>query len=269
MNPLDIKGLMHIHSSYSYDGKVALQQLVDLCRSQGYRFIALTEHAISMNEAKMKMLVSECVTLSRNDLVIIPGLEFECDGDIHILALGIEEYIPISHPKEIIHEIHKLGGVAILAHVSYYDRIPYEALYDLDGIEIWNVKYDGKYAPRLKNFAILKKFKERNPNIICYGGLDFHKIQEFRKLSVSINIGTKNVNGKEVLTALKEGNFYITNGLISIEPLKNQHNIRFIIIIFVFLSDILRFGKMLGRKIFKATDTKPPKILQDLIQRFL
>jgi hypothetical protein len=268
VNTIAINGLLHIHSSYSYDGEVSLQQLRDLCKNSGYKFITLTEHAKNMSKDKMKMLVLECNSLSSADLTFIPGLEFDCDGDYHILALGIEEYIETANPKEVISKIHELGGIAILAHVSYYDRIPYDVLASLDGIEIWNIKYDGKYAPKLKNFKILKKFKEINPNIICYGGLDLHEINEFKKLL--INVRTRSVDSKDskkILTALKAGNFHITNGLFIIGSKGNLESNIIKFIIFILLFNLLVIAKIVGRKIFKATNTKPPKIFLDWMKR--
>jgi hypothetical protein len=38
VNTIAINGLLHIHSSYSYDGEVSLQQLRDLCKNSGYKF---------------------------------------------------------------------------------------------------------------------------------------------------------------------------------------------------------------------------------------
>ncbi len=86
-------GLIHVHSEYSYDGTLSLEELVSLCKEGEDRFVILTEHADDFYDSKMDMLVDECKKLSTKDFILIPGLEFNCEG-MHILAIGIEKFIP-------------------------------------------------------------------------------------------------------------------------------------------------------------------------------
>lgn len=263
----EFRGLIHIHSSYSYDGKVSIPDLAELCRIHAYRFMVVTEHAEkNVNKDNMQMLVSECESLSSNDLIIIPGLEFVCMGDIHILGLGIKKYLTASDPRKVIRGIHNQGGLAVLAHASYYKKIPYEILNELDGVEIWNLKYDGRLSPKLRCFKILKKFKNENENIIKYAGLDLHKSRDFGKLSIYIK--AKKVTEKEIMIALKKGNFYMTNGLTTLYPRKElKFYEKFVFAVLNLLHDTRELGLVSGKKVLKLIGVRPPKALSKIIYR--
>ena len=60
--------------------------------------------------------------------LVIPGLEFNINNEIHILGVGIEKYINESDPEELIRKIHENNGLAILAHTADYKKIPYDKI---------------------------------------------------------------------------------------------------------------------------------------------
>ena len=162
---MDIKGLIHIHSSYSYDGIFSLEELSELAKSKECSYIILTDHADDFTEKKMKSLVNECNRLSDTDFVLIPGLEFTCGG-MHILAIGITEIIFESDLIKLIDRIHDKGGLAVLAHVVIYKNIPYGKLKNIDGVEVWNTRYEGRFSPSLKSLGILKSFRKKQKSFM-------------------------------------------------------------------------------------------------------
>ena len=225
----------------------------------------MTEHAESMDEDKIKEFVSECKALSDDNLVIIPGLEFICDNNLHILGLGIEKNFVGSDPEGIIDQIHANNGLAVLAHIKIYDSIPIKKLRNLDGVEIWNSRYDGRFAPPLKHFSILKKFREENNNILGYGGIDLHNDYEFGKLSICLNL--EEMSSRNVVDALKKGNFYFTNGFFVIYPGENPKTFRRIVILMAnLLYDITNRGVYISKKLFETFSIKPPKKILRIFQ---
>ena len=222
-----IKGLAHIHSSYSFDSKCSLKELATLCGKKGYRFMLLSEHAEGYTQEKMQELVQECKDLSSEDLYIFPGLEYNCEG-MHILALGVNSLIDESDLPGMIRRIHELGGISVLAHVIYYNSIPYERLSALDGVEVWNPRYEGNYSPSLRSLRILKKFRERNKRILACGGLDLHETGNMGRIWLCVE---PSGNGREaIFSALKNGRFKITNGTMSFDALKSPSAAKFCII---------------------------------------
>jgi len=260
-----VYGILHVHTTYSHDGKINLGELVRLCKAKGYKFLIVTEHAEDMTRDSMAKFVHECRLLSSEDFVVIPGLEFICGG-VHILGLGIREILHASSPKALIDKIHEHNGVAVLAHMSYYEKIPWESLSGLDGVEIWNARYDSRFAPKIRCFRTLKKLKKFNRGLAGYCGLDLHSHYELGKLSIIFDVKDGKISSKTILDALKKGEFEITNGLIT---LSQELRIRDEIILILFNS--IYYPILLSRKsmakLFNALGMKPPEKLLKIIKR--
>jgi len=107
---LKLKVDLHIHTQYSRDGLMTLEEAFRRCRSAGLDGLALTDHD-TMEGVKR-------VSGSAGGLIFIPGLEVTAEGG-HILALNISELIPPRLPlSETVERVREQGGIAILAHPS-------------------------------------------------------------------------------------------------------------------------------------------------------
>src|SRR3990172_6112768 len=84
-----VKGIIHVHSDFSRDGLCSIADLADFAREAGFQFVGLTDHAEDLSPEDMESLRRECEKHSERSFVMIPGLEFRCSDDIHILGLGI------------------------------------------------------------------------------------------------------------------------------------------------------------------------------------
>ncbi len=240
MDNNNISGVVHVHSNYSYDGKLTIKELKNLCKGKGYSFIVLTEHADDFDKKKMQLFVSECRNLSDNEFIIIPGLEFNCEG-MHILAIGIEEFIPESNLEELIKKMHEQGGLAVLAHVIFYDEIPYKRLYDLDGVEVWNTRYDRKFAPSVKSMSILRRFRKQKKDIMAFCGLDLH---DKHVLGEMITVMRVNKLSKEsIVDTLRAGRFHGSNGLISFSSRTDPSLVK------LFIFSLIRFHYVVTRSL--------------------
>jgi predicted metal-dependent phosphoesterase TrpH len=211
------RGLMHVHSSYSFDGTMRLEELASECRSRKLDYIALTEHADAkhFSEEKMISFVKECERSSSEAFLMVPGLEYDCEG-MHILAIGIKNYFIEKDLGSLIEGIHKRGGLAVLAHVSYYDRIPYDELAGLDGVEAWNSRYDSRFSPSRKSLNILSRFREKKKDMPAYAGLDLHARRSFGGITTTIK--ANKLSSEELVKSLREKKFYSTNNLIKFFP---------------------------------------------------
>lgn len=101
---------LHLHTAYSRDGYISIEEAFRRSRAVGLDGFALTDHDTIEG-------VKRAVGL-RGDLLLIPGLEVTADRG-HILALNISELVPpkLSIP-ETVERIREQGGIAILAHPS-------------------------------------------------------------------------------------------------------------------------------------------------------
>ena len=96
---------LHIHSTRSPDSRLSPGIAVSRARALGLSGIAFTDHD--------RLTIMEPTS---QDLALVPGAELSTEwGDL--LALGICELPPAGLPvPELIAEIHRLGGVAVVPH---------------------------------------------------------------------------------------------------------------------------------------------------------
>ena len=155
-----------------------------------------------IRDDKFKLFISECKSLSEDDFVIIPGLEFRCENGLELLGLNISKKLNILEPKKLIELIQEKDGLAILAHPHKYKfNWDCAAIKNLNGVEIWNYLYDGKYAPRISSINLLKSLRKINKNIFAYVGVDFHNDVHTAELIHYVIVNK--INSKEIIKSLK------------------------------------------------------------------
>jgi hypothetical protein len=196
---------MHLHSTYS-DGEFTLAELRDVFLAQGCRFACMTDHAEYFDPKSIREYVSECESLSDDRLRLVAGLEYRCDRDMHILGYGATKLTQTTDPQEIIRHIDSQGALSVIAHpkndffawIEGFARLPL-------GIEVWNTKYDGRYAPRPETFALLQRLQTRQPAMLAFFGQDLHWKKQFRGLYVEANCAQAESNA--IFRALARGDF--------------------------------------------------------------
>ena len=202
-----MRGVLHVHSQFS-DGEESLERIVQTFRDAGMAFIAVSDHAEVFDEQRMQEYVAICDSLSNNNFLVIPGLEFALKGgSIHILGYGITKRVRASTMEQLVGGIHEAGGIAVLAHppvgsINMIGTIKGE----LDGIEVWNGRYDGTVAPRAESFQLLRRVRMSNLKVAAYCGVDFHKIGQARK-PVYVEIESNALRRREILSLLRAGRF--------------------------------------------------------------
>lgn len=248
------RGLIHIHTTYSYDGTLSLPDFANLVRNR-YDFILLTEHAEDFDDKKMHAFVSECANASDGSFLVIPGLEFNLGDQIHILGVGIEKYINETNPEELIRKIHKNNGLAILAHTVVYKNISYAPLKDVDLIEIWNPRYGEMLAPSIKSLKILHEFRKMKKTYIASGGLDLHNLEDLVPL-YQVVFSTR-LTQKDIIDSLKRGEFTTIKGFIELPSLKDPAiSTTGLIYLFAFMQFIPNISKKIIRKIYKMSRSR-------------
>jgi len=205
-----LKGAIHVHSTYS-DGEFRLSELRDIFVSAGCSFVCMTDHAEFFDRDKMEAYKSECRTLSDDKFRFIPGVEYTCRERMHVLAFGVTSAVAATDPQEVIRHIKSETGVAVIAHPmdSAFDWIEsFETL--PDGIETWNTKYDGRFAPRPATFALLNRLQKRVPGMRAFYGIDLHWKKQYRGL---FNIvGSDELAPESILAAMAKGDYFASKG---------------------------------------------------------
>jgi hypothetical protein len=198
-----LKGAMHVHSTYS-DGEFTLAELRRVFLDEGCAFVCISDHAEYFDPDKLRQYQDELRSLSDPKLLFVAGLEFRCEQEMHILGYGATRLIDSQSPETVIRQIDAQGAVSVIAHpkndhfewIEKFETLP-------RGIETWNSKYDGRYAPRPGTFALLQSLRRRKPEMRAFYGQDLHWKKQFRGLFVQLDSSPTDAQG--ILTALTDG----------------------------------------------------------------
>ncbi len=173
---MPIRGLLHLHSHYSYDGQETLSQIKHELVSSGISFACMTEHVDTLNASQAEKFIRECQELSEKNFVFIPGFEVPYLGT-HIIIIGAHtfKYNPDTIPQSI-QEWVEAGAFAIIAHPHRNGfKIDNFMLENTIGSEIWNSQYDGKVAPRPRALSWFHSLKKKKDSYRAFGSVDMHR----------------------------------------------------------------------------------------------
>ncbi|HEY1658741.1 MAG TPA: hypothetical protein VGG14_10375 [Candidatus Sulfotelmatobacter sp.] len=182
-----LKGALHIHSKYS-DGEFTLAELREIFLAENCSFLCMTDHAEYFDEESLRHYIAECEALSDTQFLLVPGLEYRCERNMHVLGYHATRLIHETDPQEVIRNINSQAAIPVIAHpkdgsfewIENFAALP-------RGIETWNTKYDGRYAPRSGTFALLQRLKRRGAGMHAFYGLDLHWKKQFRRFFVFVD----------------------------------------------------------------------------------
>ena len=132
---------LHLHTSWSSDCSIEVEDLLDHAQAAGLGAIAVTDHNVFGGAL-------ETVEAARDsELVVIPGEEVKTDGQGEVIGLFLEEEIPRGMSfAETLAAIREQGGLVYVPHP--FDRlhsIPDPAtlhrhLAEIDVLEVYNAR---------------------------------------------------------------------------------------------------------------------------------
>jgi hypothetical protein len=166
----------------------------------------MTDHAEYFDQQSIARYIAECESLSDETFCLVAGLEYRCAREMHILGYCATGLIKSTDPQEVIRQISAQGAVSVIAHPKNETFAWIEGFETLPlGIETWNSKYDGRYAPRPGTFALLQRLKQRAPDIHAFYGQDLHWKTQFRGLQVVLD--SDSLKPGTILAALAAGKY--------------------------------------------------------------
>ncbi len=191
---------LHCHSYYSRDGISSPKKLIKIALKKGLDGIALTDHDTT---AGWKAAIEAA---KRLNAVLILGQEIKIKkegktvGEILGYFLKREINPKGKTAEEIIDEIKKQGGIAIIAH-PYHWRKPFKELekykYLADGIEVFNARSQTR-----KGNQKSLDFAQKN-NLPITAGSDAHSCFEVGNAYIDIETEVKNL--EELKKAILRG----------------------------------------------------------------
>jgi len=198
---MQVLGVCHAHSDWSYDGTWTLEDLSAKFRGQGCRVLMMTEHDRGFSASRLEEYKAACAKVSSAGILVSPGIEYsDADNRVHVLVWGSVPFLGEGLPtSQMLESVRAATGVAVLAHPSrkkvWENFSPYWAE-RLLGIEVWNRKYDG-WAPSESAPVLLER-----SSAIPFVGLDFHTQRQSFPLSMALDIDG-NITEDGVLDCLR------------------------------------------------------------------
>lgn len=176
----------HIHSSYSYDCKTKIEDILKVARAKKIDIICISDHD-TVEGSKYAIKESK----KYEDILVVPSIEISSSKG-HILGIGIEDTIEKGMSPELtIEKIHENDGLAIIPHpYSFYRKGVFSKMspdsLKIDGMEILNAKYFFGYSNyKSKKYSIKQ-------NIPQLGASDSHNLTSigscFTEIDCDLNV---------------------------------------------------------------------------------
>jgi glycosyltransferase involved in cell wall biosynthesis len=163
---------LHMHTSWSHDCSIDVDDLLAHAESEGLGAIAVTDHNVFGGA------LEAVERARRRNLIVIPGEEIKTAEDGEVIGLFLQEEIPRGLPfAETIAAIRAQGGLVYVPHP--FDRlhsIPrpetlHKHLAELDVVEVYNARLLFEaYNDEALRFA-------RKYNLTAAAGSDAHVLQ--------------------------------------------------------------------------------------------
>lgn len=205
---MELTGIIHSHSSYSYDAQMSLFEIKALCQKKGIQFVCMTEHTDELTPERAADFVRECGSLSDETFLFIPGFEVPYEHT-HILMIG--ERIFSGTYAATIEALKKWTSSApfvVLAHpVRNGFQVSDALLEEIDALEVWNQQYEGKCVPRTRSLHLFDTLRLKKPALVATGGVDFHRASHFGAPFITLNATV--LSESDILEKLKIGAFRI------------------------------------------------------------
>lgn len=209
------RGNLHTHTTLS-DGKKTPEESKKVYKNAGYDFISLTDHWV----------FGENCENDESGLCVLSGAEYDFGGSdtlngvFHIVGIGMESdpmevLTRNSSPQDAVDEISKRGGVSVFAHPAWslntWDMMASVNNYTMT--EIYNSISAAPKNCRPYSGDVIDKLALRGyfPLISAADDTHFWEGEEIRSF-IYVNLHKNTLNRENLINALKNGEFFATQG---------------------------------------------------------
>lgn len=167
---------LHIHSDYSSDGILRLEEIISGCRAAGLQGCAVCDH---------ERVLTDRIDLP-DDFLLIPGVEIATQYG-HLLGLFVTQPIETTDFEQAANAIHAQGGLTVMAH-PFAHNIPDADLEPavplLDGLEVRNSRVEWKHRCANQRAAAFAK----KHNLFPHAGSDAHVYEELGAGRITVEV---------------------------------------------------------------------------------
>ena len=200
---------LHVHTSFSPDGRAPPEEMVRAARALGMAGIAITDHNTVDGIEKAVALAGE------EGVIVVPGIEVS-SSDGHILGYGLKAHIKRDmSPEETIEAIHDAGGIAVAPH-------PYRFWSGLGEEVVKRCKFDaveGVNSRSTKHHNALAQQLAKELGLGTTGGSDSHGPATIGESFTEME--TAPATADDVIEAMKKG--MTKGGGRSRKPVETAH----------------------------------------------
>lgn len=199
-------GVAHVHSTLSFDGRLTLDRLATFLSSRGVQFALVSEHVETLDRLKVQELIRQCRDCSTDSILLIPGIEIDA---LNALFYGIAPVDDWTDNDDLARQLAAGGAMVVVSHpVKVKGDIPELTASLVEGVEVWNTRYDGKLALNLSNVWFWRSLEtrlRRRLRPLC--GIDFHGTSDFTTMVVQVEC--ERLEATELLAAIRAGRYSI------------------------------------------------------------
>jgi hypothetical protein len=272
---MEVTGILHAHSTYSYDGKLTLSELRALCIEKGIQFVCMTEHTDELDAARAEAFVRECDALSDDRFRFVPGFEvpYHIEGTnehAHVLMIRCRGFYGIyARTFSELAPWIEASSYVVLAHpVRNHFKLDPNLAKSIHALEVWNQQYEGKRVPRTRSLTLLGELRKENSHLHALGGVDFHRKEHFGTPQLVLDVTV--LTEEAIIGALKAGEYKVLGHNVifyatetNLDSLKQKHRFESTLSV-----AIIVLGKWVNKMLAKV-GVKLPKALKQLIRKRL
>jgi predicted metal-dependent phosphoesterase TrpH len=156
-----MRGVLHVHSARS-DGAGTVDEIARAAGRAGLHFVIITDHGDGTRAPLPPRYI--------DGVLCLDGVEISTAGG-HYLALGLPQapYRLAGEPRDVVEDVHRLGGLGIVAHAaSPKAELRWrEWTAPFDGLEWLNADSEWRDEPRRHVIRSLLTYWLRSPETIA------------------------------------------------------------------------------------------------------
>lgn len=209
------RGILHVHSTHSYDGTLSLAELKALLVEAGLSFACMTEHTDTLTPEAAAAFVDACRRASDEQFVFVPGFEVPYQT-AHVLHIGAAHFhTPIATSPDDLAAWRRTTPLVVLAH-PVRNRFAIDAALAgvIDGIEVWNQQYEGKAGPRPRSLTLLAAWRLKK-DLIATGGIDLHRAEHLGSPYTSVSLEA--LTEANIVAALSAGRYTFGHDTVTVD----------------------------------------------------
>jgi hypothetical protein len=208
MSSRTIKAAFHVHSEWSYDARLTLEEIAELFAAERCDAVFMCEHDRGFDAARLQEYLAACSAASAAAPLLVPGIEYADPQDrVHVPVWGAVPFLGEGTPTtELLRAVAAHDGAAVLAHPVRRDAwrtFEREWLELSAGIEIWTRKWDG-WAPNPRACRLAAEH-----DLVGVAALDLHRPGQMFPLAMELQVdvpGSEDPLSVEAcVAALREG----------------------------------------------------------------